>query len=277
MTGGAGHQRPRRARHQRLPVPAAAGPAVDDPGLRPRADDRAADRRAAGVDRLAHRRVSATSPTSSTTPCPPPTTASLGRYDAIAKCSVRGAHEERPSSFAASRPFPPSSRSGGTRFSLLGRHDRRSTRFRGVPQAHHAGRVAYAAGFTGLGVGATVRRGDTRPPVGPGHRAHPAGDGAPDAPVPRRPRSSPTCRHRAHPLVAWIDHRRGRPVPPTRRDRAQGSAITARFAPLQHHDWPSRGGGLTPPRGAVGAADVTAPALGPRPSGRRPRRPWSPR
>ena len=41
-----------RPRHQRVPEPAAPGPAVHHPGVRLRPDDRAADRRAVGQHRL---------------------------------------------------------------------------------------------------------------------------------------------------------------------------------------------------------------------------------
>ncbi|MCB8957738.1 MAG: FAD-dependent oxidoreductase [Nocardioides sp.] len=81
-----------------------------------------------------------------------------GGYDAIPKRSVRGAHEERPASFRRLAAhflvvFP---QLEDVRFShrWAGAIDT-STRFAAFHGLTARGRVAYAAGFTGLGVGAT--------------------------------------------------------------------------------------------------------------------------
>ena len=96
-----GPRPPGRPRHQHLPDPGQAGPPVHRPGLRLRADDRAADRRPArrrSAGRTA--RASATRRTSSTTSGSPPTTASCG---AATTRSTRTAAGCAPSTTTARR------------------------------------------------------------------------------------------------------------------------------------------------------------------------------
>ena len=81
-----------------------------------------------------------------------------GGYDAIHRRTVRGAHEERPESFRrlASHFLTVFPQLEDVRFShrWAGAIDT-STRFAAFHGLARHGRVAYAAGFTGLGVGAT--------------------------------------------------------------------------------------------------------------------------
>ncbi|HEU5036822.1 MAG TPA: FAD-dependent oxidoreductase [Nocardioides sp.] len=81
-----------------------------------------------------------------------------GGYDAIHRRQVRGEHEERPASFRrlASHFLTAFPQLEDVRFShrWAGAIDT-STRFAAFHGLAHRGRVAYAAGFTGLGVGAT--------------------------------------------------------------------------------------------------------------------------
>ena len=90
------------------------------------------------------------------------------------------------------------------------------TRFAAFYGTAMAGRVGYALGFTGLGVGRDPVRRRRRPrPAGrPGHSAHPAGDGAQEAgPVPAR-------------AVALGRHRGDAQVPgPRGRQRRQGEPL----------------------------------------------------
>ena len=81
-----------------------------------------------------------------------------GGYDAIYHRTVRGAHEERPASFRrlASHFLTMFPQLEDVRFShrWAGAIDT-STQFTAFHGLAGRGRVAYAAGFTGLGVGAT--------------------------------------------------------------------------------------------------------------------------
>ncbi len=92
------------------------------------------------------------------------------------------------------------------------------TRFAAFYGTALGGRVGYALGFTGLGVGATrfARRRTPRPARRPGHPAHPAGDGPQEAAA-LPARAGPLGRHRGHP-----------PLPgPRRRERRQGEPLAA--------------------------------------------------
>jgi glycine/D-amino acid oxidase-like deaminating enzyme len=81
-----------------------------------------------------------------------------GGYDAVFRRTVRGEHEERPATYRrlASHFLTVFPQLEGVRFShrWAGAIDT-STRFAAFHGLAANGRVAYAAGFTGLGVGAT--------------------------------------------------------------------------------------------------------------------------
>ena len=150
-----------RAGDQRVPVAAQAQPAHDGAGLRLRAHDRAAHRRRSSRDRLAATgRAWATSRTSSTTTGSAPTTGSCSAAttrSTTAGRKVRAEYEDRRESFGklASHfvtTFPQLEGVGFTH-RWAGAIDT-STRFCAFYGTGARGRVAYAAGFTGLGVGA---------------------------------------------------------------------------------------------------------------------------
>ena len=160
--------------------------AVHRPGLRLRADDRAAQRGAARR-RSAGRtgRASATAPTSSTTSGSPPTTGSCGAATTRSTPTAAGSTPStttgrRPTSSSpstSSRCFP---QLEGVRFShAWGGAIDTCSRFSAFFGTAHAGKVAYAAGYTGLGVGATRFGADVMLDLlgGGSHRAHRAGDG----------------------------------------------------------------------------------------------------
>ena len=132
----------------------------------------------------------------------------FGGYDAVYRYGgrVRATYEDRPESFEklASHFFTLYPQLEGLRFShkWAGAIDT-STRFCAFFGTARAGRVAYAAGFTGLGVGATRFAADTMLDLlsGRRHRTHRARDGAQaSGAVPARARR--IRRHRRHPLVA---------------------------------------------------------------------------
>ena len=202
---------PGRAGHQRLPVAAAPGPAVHRAGLRLRADDRAARppaqlrRRSAG----ATGRASATPPTSSTTTGSPPTTGSCGAATTRSTTSAAGSSAQLRAPARDLRASWPSTSSHASR-SWRGCGSPTPGAGRSTPAPASArssappagGRVAYAAGFTGLGVGATRFGAEVMLDLlaGERHRADPAGDGAQQAAARSRPSRSRCGRHR---LTQW--------------------------------------------------------------------------
>ena len=157
-----GHRRPGRPGHRCARPAAAAAAAVRRAGLRLRADDRAAHRGAARRRSAgATGRASATAATSSTTTGSPPTTGSSGavttRSTTTAAGSPRSTCCARPPSrvladhFAATFP-----QLEGVRFThKWGGVIDCCSRFSAFFGTAYGGRLAYAVGYTGLGVGAT--------------------------------------------------------------------------------------------------------------------------
>ena len=181
---------PGRARRPTSSRRCCAGCRRTRPGLRLRADDRAAHRGPARRDRLARAaRASATAATSSTTSGSPPTTGSCGAATTRSTPTAAGSTPSTTSDRRPSRRWPSTSSprfpqlDGPALHPRLGRRDRHLLALLGVLR-HRARRPGgYAPGYTGLGVGATrfgARR-DAGPAGGRADRAHGAGDGAQEA------------------------------------------------------------------------------------------------